>query len=93
MVDVYNQQRLLLKNGEIDGLTKDETKISWSVNLKRSAENNNPLNVSSSCILSAFYRPYTKQYLAYDRGVIERPGQWVQFFPTLNHSNSSFGSS
>ena len=87
MVDVYNQQRLLLKNGEINELTKDETKISWSVNLKKSAENNNPLNVSSSCLLSAFYRPYTKQYLAYDRSIIERPGQWTQFSPSRIYGN------
>ena len=61
--------------------------ISWSVNLKKNAESNNPLAVPSSCLLSAFYRPFTKQHLAYDRNIIERPGQWAQFFPFPNTCN------
>lgn len=88
MINTYNQQRELLQSGAIDDLTKDETQISWSVNLKKSAEDNRPLDVPSSCILSTLYRPFTKQYLAYDRNIIERPGQWAQLFPTNNHRNT-----
>ncbi len=87
MLTTYNQQRELLHAGEITELTKDETIISWSVNLKKSAESNKPIRVGSSCIITAFYRPFTKQPLAYDRDIIERPGQWVQFFPSENYDN------
>ncbi len=88
MLTTYNQQRELLHAGEITELTKDETIISWSVNLKKNAESNRLISVGSSCIISAFYRPFTKQQLAYDRDIIERPGQWVQFFPSENYDNT-----
>ncbi|MBR1850393.1 MAG: DEAD/DEAH box helicase [Bacteroidales bacterium] len=91
LIATYNEQRDMLHRGEISELTKDETKISWSVNLKKYAESNRQLDVDTSCLLCAFYRPYTKQYLAYDRNIIERPGQWTQFFPTPQHKNVVIG--
>ena len=87
MLTIYNQQRELLCAGEITELTKDETKISWSVNLKKSAESNRLIGVDSSCVISTFYRPFTKQQLAYNRDIIERPGQWGLLFPTENYDN------
>lgn len=91
MVETYNQQRDLLHSGEINELTKDETKISWSRALKRNAINNIPIEVGSECLQNGLYRPFTKQQLAYERSVIESPGQWTQFFPTAKHQNLVIG--
>lgn len=88
MVTTYNRQRELLNSGSIDELTKEETQISWSVNLKKDAYNNKPIAVENDCFIYGLYRPFTKQYLAYDRNIIERPGQWVQFFPTNAFRNT-----
>ena len=91
MVNTYNEQRKLLNIGEINELTKDETKISWSRALKRNATNNIPIEVSRECIIDGLYRPFTKQRLAYERSIIESPGQWGQFFPSAKHQNLVIG--
>ena len=88
MVTTYNRQRELLNSGSIEELTKEETQISWSVNLKKDAYNNKPIAVENDCFIYGLYRPFTKQCLAYDRNIIERPGQWVQFFPTNAYRNT-----
>ena len=87
MMNTYNKQREMLHQGEISELTKDETQISWSRALSRNAHNNVPINVDTSCLLCAFYRPFTKQHIYYQRNVIESPGQWVQFFPSRIYGN------
>ena len=87
MIDFYNSQRKLLSANEITILSNDETKISWTVNLKRSAEKNIELNLDNSNIRIGNYRPYNKQLLYYNRYLIERPGIWSQIFPTSKHQN------
>ena len=91
LIATYNNQREMLHRGEISELTKDVTQISWSRSLSRNARNNLSITVDNSCLLCAFYRPFTKQYLYYQRNVIESPGQWAQFFPTPQHKNVVIG--
>ena len=87
MIDTYNKQRELLAKGEINEVTKDETLISWSVNLKRNVFNNKPIVQEINHTIISCYRPFVKQYVYYDKYLIERPGQWLNLFPTSKYEN------
>ena len=87
MIGTYNEQRQLLAAGEIDEVTKDETRISWSRALTRYAINNVKIDDNPECVIIGNYRPFTKQYSYYKREVIESPGQWPNIFPTPQHEN------
>ena len=87
MIDFYNQQRKKLNNHEIDELSSDTTKISWTVNLKKDAEKNTPLNIDKTQFITSCYRPFCKCELYYHKPFIERPGLWNQLFPTPEHPN------
>lgn len=64
---------------------EDESKISWSVNLKKYAESNKELRVSlENEITSAFYRPFVKQSLLYNQYLIERPGKQIKILKDRN---------
>lgn len=86
MIENYNIQRESLHKKEISELTTDKTEVSWTVNLRKDALNNNQINFNNDSIIKTVYRPYTKQYLYYERKLIERPGQWNTLFPQ-NHKN------
>lgn len=87
MIAFYNKQREQLASEEIKELSGDETKISWTVNLKKDATKNNPLSFDGSQFVMGQYRPFCKQILYYHRPFIERPGLWNQIFPTEKSKN------
>lgn len=87
MIDNYNEQRIMLSKGEINTVTNDESKISWSVNLIKDVTNNKPILLQEDYAIICDYRPFTKQLLYYTRDVIERPGQWRTIFPSLTYTN------
>ncbi|GBU25147.1 helicase [Fibrobacteria bacterium R8-3-H12] len=72
-------------NNEPD--TNDPAKISWTVNLKKDAENNIKHKFNENSIIKSLYRPFTEQWLYYDKSLVERPGIWQQFFPTKEYKN------
>ena len=70
-----------------DFISNNTTKISWSDNLKRSVKNNEIQQFDSQCIIESVYRPFSKQYLYFNRSWNERFYQQPKLFPTENHKN------
>ena len=87
MIDYYNNQRVLLSKGEIAELGSSETDISWTVNLKKDAENNVPRLFDNQYFIQTLYRPFCKVNLYYDKPFIERPGLWNRLFPAEKYNN------
>ena len=91
-IEFYNSQRELykkfLKSGKKleDSISNDPTKISWTVNLKKSLESDIPLNFIKN-IRQTCYRPYEKQFLYFEKDWIERPGINPKLFPTPDTQN------
>ncbi len=74
MIDFYNQ--LLGKE-----LKEDNKRISWTRALKREHVNKVKHAFNKDRFISAFYRPFTKEYLYYDRPFIESPGLFNKLCP------------
>ena len=98
MVDFYNQQRetyrdiiKIDKNLSVESfIDTDDTKISWTVNLKKDIERNIEHNYVSDLRDSA-YRPFFKQRLYFDKNVIERIGITPKLFPISEPENLIIG--
>lgn len=58
--------------------------IKWTVNLKSNFEKNKKLFFDKKYIAISTYRPFNKQYLYYDKDMIERPGIFNIIFPKSN---------
>lgn len=94
MIDFYNRQRETYKdavkgekNLSVESfINTDDTKISWTVNLKKDIERNIEHKYVSD-IRDSAYRPFFKQRLYFDKPFIERIGLSPKLFPTPNHKN------
>ena len=94
MIDFYNRQREAYndavkvdKNLSVESfINTDDTKISWTVNLKKDIERNIEHKYVSD-IRDGAYRPFFKQRLYFDKHFIERIGLSPKLFPTPNHKN------
>lgn len=94
MIDFYNRQREAYndavkvdKNLSVENfINTDDTKISWTVNLKKDIERNIEHKYVSD-IRDSAYRPFFKQRLYFDKPFIERIGLSPKLFPTPNHKN------
>ena len=94
MIDFYNRQRETYNDAiKVDKklfvesfINTDDSKISWTVNLKKDIERNIEHNYVSDLRDSA-YRPFFKQRLYFDKPFIERIGLSSKLFPTPNHKN------
>ena len=94
MIDFYNQQRESYSNAvkKDEKLTMeefintDDTKISWTVNLKKDIERKLEHKYISDVRDSA-YRPFFKQRLYFDKPFIERIGLSPKLFPSSAHKN------
>jgi len=95
MVDFYNEQskkfsEAIKENPKLEAekfIDTNETKISWTVNLKKDVEKGKIHKFEEKVRRIAMYRPFTKNWLYYEKSMIERPGLWSQLFPTKNHKN------
>jgi len=94
-IDFYNEQRegyQLAKIQKVD-LTIDEykdttpSKISWTWQLVKDAENNKEAIYIESGFVKSVYRPFCKQNLYYDKLLNERMYQIPKLFPTPLHDN------
>lgn len=95
MIAFYNEQtngftEVKKKNPNVkveEFIDTNPQKISWTVNLKKDLEK----AINHSFIKNDFkigiYRPFTKQYLYFDRPFIERPGLNSQLFPNEKLKN------
>jgi predicted helicase len=83
----YKTAVLKNPNLEVDKfIDTDKHKISWSVNLKKYLEKQISLNKSGE-VLKGAYRPFSSQYLYFDKYLIERPGLNQIFFPKSDVTN------
>ncbi|MBQ7442286.1 MAG: DEAD/DEAH box helicase [Bacteroidaceae bacterium] len=87
LLSFYEEQREEYLDGRIEELSKDEYRISWTVNLKKYLMNNVSIIYSQEAITQCIYRPFCKMFVYYDRKLIERPGLWSSFFPQKDSSN------
>lgn len=88
LISFYDKQRIAYANKEINEFSKDEKLISWTVNLKKYATNNQLISFSEDSICECNYRTFMKQYVYYERTLNERPGHWKDFFPSSSIENS-----
>ena len=94
-ISFYNEQNSsfwLKKFEKIDFkvdqfLNTDDTKISWTVNLKRDIEKNTEHHYKDNILRTTMYRPFFKQHLYYDKSFIERPGLNSNLFPNSTIKN------
>ena len=94
MIQFYNSQREAYaeaikvdKNLSVENfIDTDDTKISWTVNLKKDVEKNVE-HIYNSDIRNSAYRPFFKQILYFDKPFIERIGLSPKLFPTPEHKN------
>jgi predicted helicase len=65
----------------------DSTKISWSVNLKQDVVRGRTYTLDSDAVVRSVYRPFTKQWMYFDRHFNERVLQMPRIFPNLAAEN------
>jgi predicted helicase len=68
----------------------DTKKIKWTRGLIKNLCRNRRVDFQPSRISVALYRPFVKQYLYFDKPVIEYPNQWPSLLPTQSHKNLFF---
>ncbi|VTN46298.1 Predicted helicase [Klebsiella pneumoniae] len=61
-------------------LNTDPKKISWTVNLKKDLSQGNNYNFQSHCLTASLYRPFTKQWLYFNRRFNERVCKCQKYF-------------
>jgi len=62
--------------------------LAWSETLKRRLKSGITMTFSKNAIQQSLYRPFAKQWLYYDAAAIDRPGQFDEFFPNKQRSDS-----
>ncbi|MDR0567878.1 MAG: helicase, partial [Spirochaetaceae bacterium] len=96
MIGFYNEQRLefqTIKQSKedaavIDYVDANPSKISWTRSLRNAVEKNITHTFDEKELRVGLYRPFTKQFLYYDRPFIESPGLWSQLFPNSEIGNT-----
>lgn len=98
-VDFYNQEvgrlakeypRLDKKQRETvvnDSIDTDASRISWSRALKQELVKGQRIEFDSDCVVQSLYRPYTKQWLYFNRRVNEMVYQMPRLFPSAGAEN------
>ncbi|MCL2652122.1 MAG: helicase, partial [Candidatus Azobacteroides sp.] len=89
MIDFYNEQSKAFvkakeKNTKLDVekfIDTNQTKISWTVNLKKDVERGRIHQFDENENRVAMYRPFVKEWFYYDKSFIERPSIGRQIFP------------
>ena len=87
MIDFYNRQQESLFSKTISELNTDETKISWTANLRNQAEKHIKYDFNENKLIVSTYRPYCKQFLYNHTGIIDATYQIPQMFPTPKQQN------
>jgi predicted helicase len=88
MIETYNAElarwiRVGMPNEIDDFVLDDEAKIKWSSSLKECLRRKIELKFESLSIREAFYRPFTHQYLYFDKIMTHRQGVFPQILPTV----------
>lgn len=73
---------------DIDDFARNEpTKISWTTNTKTDVVKGITYTFTPTAIRVSAYRPFSKQYVYFDRALLERTYQLRSIYPTPNHPN------
>lgn len=76
------------RSARIDAfIDTDPTKISWTGALKNALVNGAHLTFDAKRVVPSIYRPFTKQWLYFDRRLNERVYQMPRIFPTSDATN------
>ncbi|MFV5509581.1 DEAD/DEAH box helicase [Acinetobacter sp. 197] len=85
MISFYNDS--INNNGQ---LSNDPTKISWTANLKKSADNKKRLAFDIQNIVPIYYRPFSKHWMYFDKSLNERTSFMGAMFPKeYDHCNKA----
>ncbi len=92
MIDFYNSEvnryKQLDEKIDIDKfITIDPEKISWSVTIKDDIKRSKEYRFSDDNVRESMYRPFSKEYMYFDKRINERTYQMPKIFPTVNHEN------
>lgn len=89
-VKIYEERKSHNPKLSIDEIiSNDDSKISWTVNLKKDLNNLTIHKVDEKSIVHCLYRPFIKSNLYYDKSLIERPGLSSKLFPTKESVNTA----
>ena len=70
-----------------DFVVSDPTRISWSRALRAFVKKGIKIKYNSTSIVTSFYRPFTKQFLYFDRSLINDIALMPRFFPSPVNDN------
>ena len=98
MINTYNGQREQYGHACIDKpkakwpaietvIEADPKQISWTHNLKSDAKRGKQYSFHKTEIVYSMYRPFSKQFLYFNRNFNERVYQIPKVFPTSDHEN------
>lgn len=95
MIDFYNDQKNLFQDEKKNNsklkvenfIDSNPIKISWTRSLRKDIERNKEHLFNKDNIKYSMYRPFTKEYLYFDRGFNEAIGLSPMFFPNENYDN------
>ena len=80
------------RQAQVDGfIDTDPTRISWTHNVKQDLVRNHIYAFESGNMVSSLYRPFTKQWLYYNRRFNERVYQMPRIFPDAGTENLVIG--
>ncbi|EJB36311.1 hypothetical protein HPNQ4044_0917 [Helicobacter pylori NQ4044] len=69
-------------------ITTDKTKIAWTDSLKNHLiKNTNLPEINEECMRLSLYRPFNKQWLYWDKDLINRRGRFSKIFPDKSAQN------
>jgi predicted helicase len=76
------------REAKVDGFVNaDPSKISWTRALKQEIVKNRQLRFEEECLTRCMYRPYTKQWLYFNRRMNEMVYQMTRIFPDAKAEN------
>lgn len=95
LITFYNEQQMNFaqaknKNKDLkveDFIDTNEVKISWTRALRKDVEKGIEHQYKNSEIIVSLYRPFTKEFLYFDKPFIESPGLNAMLFPDSSSTN------
>ena len=79
-IEFYNQE-VVRTSGNDQDINNDNKKISWSCNIKKDLRQGKQYAFDADAVVTAMYRPFTKQKMYFNRRWNERVYQIPKLFP------------
>lgn len=83
-IEFYNSERIKRVKTNNYEINNDTSKISWSAGLKQLLEKNVEIKLNEDNFKICTYRPFCKQYIYYDKNLIERPSKFKEIYAGEN---------